>query len=122
MLASVTTRARGVRSRVDAGTAAREGESGRAAAAGDPQRATTPQPAGGDTPADPETRRRLFVVSVSEDESGAVHGVVEAVRTGRKERFQGVDTLGAVVGALFRRLREEDIGRVRCRSGAGIVS
>jgi hypothetical protein len=51
--------------------------------------------------------RRSFVVSVSEDADGVLVGVVEAVRTGRKEPFRGVETLGPVVEALFRRLRGE---------------
>jgi hypothetical protein len=51
--------------------------------------------------------RRFFIVSVSEDAQGGLHGMVEAVRSGRKERFQGLDALGPVVGALFRRLRED---------------
>jgi hypothetical protein len=56
--------------------------------------------------------RRFFIVSVSEDEVRRLHGVVEAVRSGRKERFQGLDTLGLVVGAMFRRLRDDETGRV----------
>jgi hypothetical protein len=51
--------------------------------------------------------RRSFVVSVSEDEKGELGGVVEAVRTGRKERFRGLETLGSVIEAMFRRLRGE---------------
>lgn len=51
--------------------------------------------------------RRSFVVSVSEDEKGQLGGVVEAVRTGRKERFQGLESLGPVIGAMFRQLRGE---------------
>jgi hypothetical protein len=51
--------------------------------------------------------RRSFVVSVSEDADGALVGVVEAVRTGRKERFRGLETLGSVIEAMFRRLRGE---------------
>jgi hypothetical protein len=51
--------------------------------------------------------RRSFVVMVSEDERGRLGGVVEAVRTGRKERFQGLETLGPVIEAMFWRLRGE---------------
>jgi len=51
--------------------------------------------------------RRSFVVTVSEDERGQLGGVVEAVRTGRKERFRGLETLGSVIEAMFRRLRRE---------------
>ena len=51
--------------------------------------------------------RQTFVVSVSEEADGALKGVVEAVRTGRKERFRGLDTLGSVIEALFRRSRAE---------------
>jgi len=60
---------------------------------------------------DAERLRRFFIVSVSEEPDGELHGVVEAVRSGRKERFQGLDTLGPVVGALFRRLRDDETGR-----------
>lgn len=59
---------------------------------------------------DAEGLRRFFIVSVREDATGELHGVVEAVRTGRKERFQGLDTLGPVVGALFQRLRADGQG------------
>jgi hypothetical protein len=64
-----------------------------------------------DPRADAERIRRLFIVSVSEDASGELHGVVQAVRSERKERFQGLDTLGVVVGALFRRLQADLTGR-----------
>ena len=59
--------------------------------------------AGGET----QPVRRSFVVSVSEDETGELEGVVEAVRTGRKERFRGLESLGLVIAAMFRRLRGE---------------
>ena len=63
-------------------------------------------------PPDGERLRRFFIVSVSEDATGELHGVVEAVRSGRKERFQGLDALvGPVVAALFRRLRGDETGR-----------
>jgi hypothetical protein len=45
---------------------------------------------------------------VSESAEGGLAGVVEAVRSGRKERFAGLDTLGSVVGELFQRLRGDD--------------
>ena len=61
---------------------------------------------------DTEQPRRFFIVSVSEGEGGELLGVVEAVRSGRKERFQGLDALGPVIGALLRHLRDDDIGRV----------
>jgi hypothetical protein len=79
--------------------------------AGDPPEvgaaAAIPEGAAADHGRDAAGPRRLFVVSVSEDPGGELQGVVEAVRSGRKERFQGLDTLGAVVGALFRRLRDD---------------
>jgi hypothetical protein len=65
----------------------------------------------GDPRPDGERLRRFFIVSVSEGAVGELHGVVEAVRSGRKERFQGLDALGPVVGALFRRLRDDETGR-----------
>ena len=54
-----------------------------------------------------EPVRRFFIVSVSEDATGGLHGLVETVRTGRKERFQGLETLGPVIGAMFERLRAD---------------
>ena len=60
-------------------------------------------PAGGEA----QPVRRSFVVSVSEDEKGELGGVVEAVRTGRKERFRGLESLGPLIEAMFRRLRGE---------------
>jgi hypothetical protein len=45
-----------------------------------------------------------FVVRVSRDEAGRVRGVVERVRTGHKERFDGLDDIAAII----RRLLEGD--------------
>jgi hypothetical protein len=71
-------------------------------------------PATGEARAGDVPRRRFFIVAVSEDEGGEIRGVVEAVRSGRKEPFAGLDMLGSVVGALFRRARDEDrTGRKR---------
>ena len=81
-------------------------------------------PAGGFRPG-AERPRRFFIVSVSEDATGELHGVVEAVRSGRKERFQGLDTLGSVVGAMFRRLRDNETAannKLLTRSGHGLPS
>ena len=43
-----------------------------------------------------------FIVRVGANEEGAVVGVVEHVRTGRKERFDGVEAISGVIAALMR--------------------
>jgi hypothetical protein len=103
---------RRARSRSEAGLAEGPGvEPARDVRHGMTAEALPDRPARGSRP-DPERLRRFFIVSVSEDATGELHGVVEAVRSGRKERFQGLDTLGPVVGAMFRRLRDDETGRV----------
>lgn len=52
-------------------------------------------------------RRQIFIVSVN-DEGGDLRGVVEAVRSGWKERFRGLDALAPVVAAMLGRLRRDD--------------
>jgi hypothetical protein len=52
-------------------------------------------------------RRQIFIVSVS-DEGGDLRGVVEAVRSGWKERFRGLDALAPVIAAMLGRLRRDD--------------
>jgi hypothetical protein len=111
-VAFVKTTRRRARSGSEAGLARGPG----AEPAGDaPDRAVAealPARPAGDSRPDAERLRRFFIVSVSEDATGELHGVVEAVRSGRKERFQGLDALGPVVGAMFRRLRGDETGRV----------
>jgi hypothetical protein len=43
-----------------------------------------------------------FIVRVGENEAGGVVGVVEHARTGRKERFDGVEAISGVIAALMR--------------------
>jgi hypothetical protein len=43
-----------------------------------------------------------FIVRVGANEAGGVVGVVEHVRTGRKERFAGVEAISNVIAALMR--------------------
>ena len=47
------------------------------------------------------TRRSTFLVRVQREISGAVTGVVEAVRTGEKRRFVGTRAIGAVIDELL---------------------
>ena len=47
-----------------------------------------------------------FIVRASRDPRGRLHGIVERVKTGEKERFTGVDGLGGVIEKMFVR-REE---------------
>ena len=43
-----------------------------------------------------------FIVRVGANEVGEVVGVIEHVRTGRKERFDGVEAISGVIAALMR--------------------
>lgn len=42
--------------------------------------------------------------------------MVEAVRTGRKERFRGLESLGPLIGVMFQRVRGEGL---EARRGMG---
>ena len=44
--------------------------------------------------------RLNFVVRIERDDSGAVRGVIERVRTGTKEPFSGIDAIGALIGRM----------------------
>ena len=52
-----------------------------------------------------------FIVRVSQNESGRIAGVVERVRTGEKER---VDGLAAISGAIARMLGADPQDGERC--------
>jgi hypothetical protein len=54
-----------------------------------------------------------FIVRVSRNESGRIAGVMERVRTGEKER---VDGLGAITVAIARMLGADP----NCNEGAGL--
>jgi hypothetical protein len=41
-----------------------------------------------------------LIVRLARDAAGAITGVIERVRTGQKERFEGIDGLTAVVTRL----------------------
>jgi hypothetical protein len=43
-----------------------------------------------------------FIVRVGANEAGGLVGVVEHARTGRKERFDGVEAISGVIAALMR--------------------
>ena len=43
-----------------------------------------------------------FIVRLGANEAGEVVGVVEHARTGRKERFDGVEAISGVIAALMR--------------------
>ena len=47
--------------------------------------------------------RPSFIVSMTKDEAGVLHGMVEAVPTGRTEPFRGLETLGAFIETMFPR-------------------
>ena len=42
-----------------------------------------------------------FIVRVSRDKGGGLFGIVEHVRTGRKERFERLEAMGGVIAALM---------------------
>jgi hypothetical protein len=46
-----------------------------------------------------------FVLRVARDEAGRLTGIVERVRTGEKQRFEG---LGAIAPLIAQMLRSED--------------
>jgi hypothetical protein len=49
-----------------------------------------------------------FIVRVGANEVGGVVGVVEHAKTGRKERFDGVESISGVIGALMRAVSDPD--------------
>jgi hypothetical protein len=51
---------------------------------------------------DRETTRWTFIVSLTRDESSGMSGIVELVRTGRKERFRDLHALGTVMAEMLR--------------------
>ncbi|HEV8673530.1 MAG TPA: hypothetical protein VGX21_05740 [Methylomirabilota bacterium] len=44
-----------------------------------------------------------FVVRLSRDEAGRVTGIVERVRTGEKERFEGIAAIATVIAHMAAR-------------------
>jgi len=48
-----------------------------------------------------------FIVRVSQDEAGRLTGIVERVRTGEKERVQGVEDIGQVIACMVTKDRTE---------------
>ena len=56
-----------------------------------------------DTPTRPSALgHATFIVRTSETETGRVVGVVEHVKTGRKERFDGIEAISGAIAALMR--------------------
>jgi hypothetical protein len=47
-----------------------------------------------------------FIVRASRDPRGRLHGIVERVKTGEKERFTGADGLGGVIEKMLVRRTE----------------
>lgn len=62
------------------------------AAAGDEARRWTP---------DEGVLLMTFIVRVGANKAGGVVGIVEHARTGRKERFDGVEAISGVIAALM---------------------
>ncbi len=44
--------------------------------------------------------RTAFVVWLGRDTAGRFEGIVERARTGEKQRFQGLEGLGALIGRM----------------------
>jgi hypothetical protein len=55
----------------------------------------------------------VFVVRVTQDETGATGGIVERLSTGEKARFRGPEALGDLIARMLA------IGREDARSDAG---
>jgi hypothetical protein len=60
---------------------------------------------------------RTFLVRLGLADSGAVTGVVEAVRTGEKRRFEGTQAIGAVIDGMLA-LRESSKERFHRDAGS----
>jgi hypothetical protein len=59
---------------------------------------------------EPSPQPLTFIVRLTLSDGGTVSGVVERVRSGEKQRFQGVGELAEVVGAMVER-EIERLGR-----------
>ena len=55
----------------------------------------------------------VFVVRVTQDETGATGGIVERLSTGEKARFRGLESLGDLMARMI------EAGREGARSDAG---
>ena len=51
-----------------------------------------------------------FIVRVSRDDVGGLTGIIEHARTGRKERFEGLQAIVAVIGARMPVQQPTDLG------------
>jgi hypothetical protein len=47
-----------------------------------------------------QQERMTFIVRLSRDERGRVSGIVERVRTGKKEQFHEVEALGVLIARM----------------------
>jgi hypothetical protein len=55
----------------------------------------------------------VFVIRVTQDETGATGGIVERLSTGEKARFRGLDALGSLITRMI------ELGRESARPDAG---
>ena len=55
----------------------------------------------------------VFVIRVTQDETGATGGIVERLSTGEKARFRGLESLGGIIARMV------EAGRESARSEAG---
>ena len=54
-------------------------------------------------------RFMTFIVRIRQDDTGRLSGIVEQVRTGRKERFDGLEALGPLIGQMASRRPDEPL-------------
>lgn len=47
------------------------------------------------------SRRSTFVVRIDRDDGGNVTGVIERVRTGEKEPFRGLESIGGLIARML---------------------
>ena len=57
-----------------------------------------------------------FIVRASQDAHGRLHGIVERVKTGEKQRFTGADGLGGVIEKML--VAEPRSSHASCPDGA----
>ena len=55
-----------------------------------------------------ETHLAVFIVRLARDPTGRVTGVVERVRTGKKERVAAVEEIGSILAEMLEREESEE--------------
>jgi len=55
-----------------------------------------------------ERHQAVFIVRLARDPTGRVTGVVERVRTGKKERVAAVEEIGSILAEMLEREESEE--------------